>query len=118
MGMDCYPKNPAIKPKSANWRGWEMLRSILLELGQDTSTMAGLNDGDAVPAHTAKQWGEAILSAIPKLRNVWITDPNVCGGGEYLVSLLIGTDPLTPNNRKWLSDWAHFFINSEGFEQW
>lgn len=63
MGMDLIALNPTTPDSGSyhvNWTGWSTLGDLLIELGCDTRSMAGSNDGDIVTADTARAWGNAI----------------------------------------------------------
>lgn len=70
MGMDLFALNPTDPTNTsyhANWTGWGVLRDLLVELGCDTTQMAGSNDGDIVDAATSLAWANAITANIDRI---------------------------------------------------
>lgn len=131
MGMDLDPRNKGVEGFHANWWGWSYIGNVLTLAGADTEKMAGSNDGAYVDAKTARNWGKAVESIMPKLKDMLIPDHFTSGGyssrpiiiesmeQEVELRLKYGNkiQKLDDDTAGFLKEFAKFCVESGGFRQ-
>lgn len=83
--MDMFALNPSDPDNThyhANWTGWGLLQDLLIELGCDTSQMAGSNDGNIVDAATSLAWADTISANLDRIIIEKYPAPEFVGGFE------------------------------------
>jgi len=129
VGVDLIPRNKQVEPFYSNWTGWRYIANLLVQLGFDISIMPFTNDGEYVNAKTAREWGNAILNALPKLYEVKVQDSLYAGGYRHeplvleldkeqeIAMLLKERSVVKPSENvvKWLKEFAEFCVNCRGF---
>ena len=100
-----------------NWTGWGYMRKLLIQLGEDTSEMDGMNDGRVIKAGTTQSWGCAILKALEEgIIHVRKTPDKTYMGGFKTEPVIGFDDKPTPlekideETRVWLKKMGEQFL--------
>ena len=138
MGMDLVPNTNNVDVFHANWHGWSTLRTLLIQCGADTSSMAGSNDGDAVTGDEAREWSRKLREHVGDIIVLHHIDSSTRAGyrdeirvadtappgGESVVTMMehqlgASTSPLDeqPDIKDFIDRFITFLAESNGFHQ-